>query len=60
MYTYHFHAMENDRHVDGFFETTSMIKVSDYEEIKNKILKASDRVFVKDFTICSLTLVGER
>ena len=61
-YTYHYYAMRNNEiHVDGLFETDTMICGNEYMELRRQIFEKNKNIkgFDDKFTICSLTLVRE-
>jgi len=62
-YTYHYYVMRNNNiHADGLFKIDTMINDDVYMELRRQIFDANKDIdgFDDKFTICSLTLVGEK
>ena len=62
-YTYHYYAMRNNTiHADGIYEIDKMMDSDGYMELRRKIFDVNKDAegFDDKFTICSLTLVGEK
>jgi hypothetical protein len=62
-YTYHYYVMRNNNiHADGLYEIDKMMDTDGYIELRRQIFDKNNEIegFDDKFTVCSLTLVGEK